>query len=175
MAMDYLWTPWRFQYMEKAARGEQPDCIFCDAAARTDDAETLVVYRGAKTFVILNRYPYTNGHVMIVPYVHVGELQLCEPETLNELIQMARRIEIFFKAEYKPDGMNLGMNLGRAAGAGVVGHLHLHALPRWIGDSNFMTVTAETRVHPEELKTTYARLRKGLAAISPKVPTGESR
>jgi ATP adenylyltransferase len=162
-AMDYLWTPWRYQYMEKAARGEQPECIFCEAAARKDDAETLVVHRGAKAFVILNRYPYTSGHVMIVPFAHVAELHLCEAKTLNEMMQMARRVETVFQAEYKPDGMNLGMNLGRAAGAGVIGHLHLHALPRWIGDSNFMTVTGETRVHPEALETTYERLRKGLA------------
>jgi ATP adenylyltransferase len=162
-AMDYLWTPWRYQYMVKAARGEQPECIFCEAAARNDDAETLVVHRGAKAFVILNRYPYTSGHVMIVPFAHVAELHLCEAEALNEMMQMSRRVETVFQAEYKPDGMNLGMNLGRAAGAGVIGHLHLHALPRWIGDSNFMTVTGETRVHPEELKTTYERLRKGLA------------
>ena len=173
--MDYLWTPWRFQYMEKAARGGETDCIFCDAASRTDDAETLVVYRGAKAFVILNRYPYTSGHVMIVPYVHVGELHLCDPAALNEIMQLARHVETLFKAEYKPDGMNLGMNLGRAAGAGVVGHLHLHALPRWIGDSNFMTVTGETRVQPEELKTTYARLQKGFADISRGMSPGESR
>jgi ATP adenylyltransferase len=161
--MDYLWTPWRFQYMEKAKRGEQPECIFCEAVATKDDARTLVVYRGAKAFVILNRYPYTSGHVMIVPYAHVGELQLCDPEALSEIMRLAQRVENIFKKEYQPDGMNLGMNLGRAAGAGVVGHLHLHALPRWIGDSNFMTVTGETRVHPEELETTYQRLRKGLA------------
>ena len=100
---------------------------------------------------------------MIVPNVHVGELHLCDPEALNEIMQLARHVETLFKAEYNPDGMNLGMNLGRAAGAGVVGHLHLHALPRWIGDSNFMTVTGETRVHPEDLKTAYERLSKALS------------
>jgi ATP adenylyltransferase len=161
--MDYLWTPWRYQYMKQAASGNQPGCIFCDAAARKDDAETLIVYRGAKTFVILNRFPYTSGHVMIVPYAHVAELNLCEPGTLDEMMRLAQRTETALRANYTPDGMNLGMNLGRAAGAGVAGHLHLHILPRWIGDTNFMTVTGETRVHPEDLKTTYDRLSKSLA------------
>ena len=161
--MDYLWTPWRFQYMKDAASGIQPDCIFCDAAARKDDSETLVVFRGAKTFIILNRYPYTSGHVMIVPYAHVPDLKRCDAETLGEIMRLAQKVEGVFQADYKPDGMNLGMNLGRAAGAGVAGHVHLHVLPRWFGDSNFMTVTGETRVHPEELKTTYQRLRSALS------------
>jgi ATP adenylyltransferase len=161
--MDYIWTPWRYQYMAKAASDEQPECIFCDALARNKDAETLIVHRGAKTFVILNRYPYTSGHVMIVPYAHVAELNLCDAETLSEMMQLAQRVEKALRENYKLDGMNLGMNLGRAAGAGVAGHLHLHVLPRWIGDTNFMTVTGETRVHPEDLKVTYERLAKALA------------
>ena len=160
--MDYLWTPWRYQYMAQAAAGNQPECIFCDAVAWRNDAETLIVHRGAKTFVILNRFPYTSGHVMIVPYAHVAELHLCEAGALDEMMRLAQRVETAFGANYKPDGMNLGMNLGRAAGAGVAGHLHLHVLPRWIGDSNFMTVAGETRVHPEDLKTTYERLSKAL-------------
>jgi ATP adenylyltransferase len=161
--MDYLWTPWRYQYMKEAASGVQPDCIFCDAIARKDDSETLVVHRGAKSFIILNRYPYTSGHVMIVPYAHVAELSLCDAATLGEMMQLAQRIEKTLHKLYKPDGMNYGMNLGRAAGAGVTGHLHLHALPRWVGDANFMTVTAETRVHPESLATTYKRFKEGFA------------
>ena len=160
--MDYIWTPWRYQYMKEAASGNQPECIFCEAVARNKDAETLIVHRGKKAFIILNRFPYTSGHVMIVPYAHVAELNLCEPGTLDEMMRLAQRVETALHANYKPDGMNLGMNLGRAAGAGVVGHLHLHALPRWFGDSNFMTVTGETRVHPEDLKTTYERLSKAL-------------
>ena len=161
--MDYIWTPWRYQYMAQVLAGKQPECIFCDAVARKDDAETLIVHRGKKSFVILNRFPYTSGHVMLVPYAHVAKLNLCDAETLGEIMQLAQRTETALLANYKPDGMNLGMNLGRAAGAGVVGHLHLHVLPRWIGDSNFMTVTGETRVHPEDLKTTYERLSKALA------------
>jgi ATP adenylyltransferase len=162
--MDHLWTPWRYQYMKETASGVQPDCIFCDAVARKDDAETLVVYRGAKTFIILNRYPYTSGHVMIVPYAHVADLASCGAEALSEMMQLAQRVETAFRLNYKPDGMNLGMNLGRAAGAGVTGHVHLHALPRWFGDSNFMTVTGETRVHPEDLATTYKRLHAALTS-----------
>jgi len=160
--MDYIWTPWRYQYMQEAASGNQPECIFCDAVARKNDAETLIVHRAQKTFVILNRFPYTSGHVMIVPYAHVAELNLCEVGTLDEMMRLTQRVETALRANYQPDGMNLGMNLGRAAGAGVVGHLHLHVLPRWIGDSNFMTVTGETRVHPEDLQTTYERLSKAL-------------
>ena len=162
--MDYLWTPWRYQYMKQVTEGKQPDCIFCNAVARGKDDETLIAYRGAKSFVILNRFPYTSGHVMIVPYAHVAQLNLCDSETLGEMMHLAQRMEKAFETNYKPDGMNLGMNLGRAAGAGVVGHLHLHVLPRWFGDSNFMTVTGETRVHPEELQVTYERLRKTLAS-----------
>jgi len=161
--MDYLWTPWRYKYMEQVTTGKQPECFFCDAVAGSNDEETLLVYRGAKAFVILNRYPYTSGHVMIVPYAHVAELNLCGPDVLDEMMQLSQRMETVFRAEYRPDGMNLGMNLGRAAGAGVLGHLHLHMLPRWIGDSNFMTVTGETRVHPEDLQTTYQRLKKALS------------
>jgi ATP adenylyltransferase len=161
--MDYIWTPWRYQYMAEAARGGQTECIFCDALARNNDAETLIVRRGAKAFIILNRFPYTSGHAMIVPYAHVAELNLCDAESLSEMMQLAQRVEKALRENYKPDGMNLGMNLGRAAGAGVTGHLHLHILPRWIGDSNFMTVTGETRVHPEELKVAYERLTKALA------------
>jgi ATP adenylyltransferase len=161
--MDYIWSPWRYQYMAQVLAGKQPECFFCDALAGKDDAETLIVHRGKNAFVILNRFPYTSGHVMIVPNAHVAELNLCDAGTLGEMMQLAQRVETAFRANYKPDGMNMGMNLGRAAGAGVVGHLHLHMLPRWIGDSNFMTVTGETRVHPEDLKTTYERLSKALA------------
>ena len=161
--MDYIWTPWRYQYMKEVTGGKQPECIFCDALARKNDAETLIVHRGAKAFVILNRFPYTSGHVMIVPYAHVADLHLCDAEALSEMMRLAQRVEKALLENYKPDGMNLGMNLGRAAGAGVLGHLHLHALPRWVGDSNFMTVAGETRVLAEDLAITYERLSKALA------------
>jgi ATP adenylyltransferase len=161
--MDYIWTPWRYQYMKEVTAGKQPECIFCDALARKNDAETLIVHRGVEAFVILNRYPYTSGHVMIVPNAHVADLHLCGAETLSEMMRLAQRVEKVLLENYKPDGMNLGMNLGRAAGAGVIGHLHLHALPRWMGDSNFMTVAGETRVLAEDLAITYDRFLKALA------------
>jgi ATP adenylyltransferase len=159
--MDYLWTPWRYRYMAEAA-GKQTRCIFCSALERKDDAETLIVLRGKKNFILLNRYPYTSGHVMIVPYAHIPDLKDCDAETLAEMMLLAQRAEGALAATYKPDGVNLGMNLGRAAGAGVTGHVHLHVLPRWIGDANFMSVVGETRVEPEDLRTTYDKLRKVL-------------
>jgi galactose-1-phosphate uridylyltransferase len=103
--MDYIWTPWRYQYMKEATSGKLVECIFCDAAARKDDAETLVVYRGAKTFVILNRYPYTSGHVMVVPYAHVAELSACDAATLSEMMELSKRVESAFRDNYNPDAM----------------------------------------------------------------------
>ena len=161
--MDYLWTPWRFQYMTIAAADKLPDCIFCDAAKRTDDEVTLVVHRAVSSFVILNKFPYTSGHLMIVPYKHTAELSALDAATVTEMMQLAQRTETAFKSLYKPDGMNFGMNLGRAAGAGVAGHLHLHGLPRWFGDTSFLSVTGETRILPETLDTTFQRLRSALA------------
>jgi ATP adenylyltransferase len=158
--MDYLWTPWRYRYIANASKDDR--CIFCDALAANDDASTLIVLRGEKNFIILNRYPYTSGHVMVVPYAHVADLSAAEPETLAEMMRLAQRAQGALARVYRPEGYNLGMNLGRAAGAGVTGHLHLHVLPRWAGDANFMTVTGETRVEPEELSTTYDKLRHEL-------------
>jgi len=158
--MDYLWTPWRYRYIADAAKNDR--CIFCDAAAANDDAKTLIAFRGRKNFVILNRFPYTAGHVMIVPYEHIGELSRVDAETLAEMMQLAQRLQAALEATYHPEGYNLGMNLGRCAGAGITGHLHLHLLPRWTGDANFMTTVSETRMEPEELDTTYAKLRSAL-------------
>jgi ATP adenylyltransferase len=159
--MDYLWTPWRYRYIADAAKAE--GCIFCDAIAANDDAKTFVVLRGKKNFIILNRFPYTSGHVMIVPYEHVGDFSAADFDTLGEMILLSQRIKTALEKTYHPEGYNLGMNLGRAAGAGVQGHLHLHVLPRWAGDSNFMTVVSETRVEPEDLATTYEKLRQALS------------
>ena|SRR5215469_5620670 len=158
--MDYLWTPWRFRYLADAAKDR--GCIFCDAVAANDDAKMLIVFRGTTCFVILNRYPYTSGHVMVVPYAHVADLAAADPTALSEMMLIAQRVQVVLQQSYHPDGFNLGMNLGRAAGAGVTGHLHLHLLPRWLGDANFMTVVGETRVEPEDLETTYEKLRKAL-------------
>jgi len=159
--MDYLWTPWRYRYIADASKDDR--CIFCDAVAANDDPKTLIVLRAQKNFVILNRFPYTSGHVMIVPYQHVAELPAADSAALSEMMQLAQRVQVALEKAYHPQGYNLGMNLGRAAGAGVTGHLHLHVLPRWAGDANFMTVVGETRVEPEDLTTTYEKLRKALA------------
>ena len=160
--MDYLWTPWRYRYITDATKDDR--CIFCDALALGDDTKSFILFRGQKSFVILNRFPYTAGHVMIVPFEHVAELAGCDRETLAEMMQLAQRVQAALAANYRPEGYNLGMNLGRCAGAGVTGHLHLHVLPRWTGDTNFMTAVGETRIEPEELSVTYEKLRRALAA-----------
>lgn len=159
--MDYLWTPWRYKYIADDTKDDR--CIFCDAIAANDDAKMLIAFRGTKNYIILNRYPYTTGHVMVVPYAHVADLAAADPEALSEMMRLAQRVKAALEKTYHPEGYNLGMNLGRAAGAGVTGHLHLHVLPRWSGDSNFMTVVGETRVEPEDLATTYEKLRSALA------------
>jgi ATP adenylyltransferase len=155
--VDYLWTPWRYHYITAP---EAPEgCVFCTAASSSDDRASFIVYRAKRNFIILNRYPYTNGHVMIVPYDHAASLESLDDETLMEMTRLARETEGHLRAIYNPDGLNIGMNLGKAAGAGIAGHLHLHMLPRWTGDTNFMTVTGETRVLPEDLPMTWERLR----------------
>ncbi|MBI3669356.1 MAG: HIT domain-containing protein [Acidobacteria bacterium] len=158
--MDYLWTPWRYRYITDATKDDR--CIFCDALAAANDVASLIVCRGTKNFVILNRFPYTTGHVMIVPLAHVAELAQCDAATLSEMMQLAQRVTAALTTAYHPEGFNLGMNLGRCAGAGVTGHLHLHLLPRWAGDTNFMTTVSETRLHPEDLAITYDKLRRAL-------------
>lgn len=159
--MDYLWTPWRYRYI--VAAGREEGCVFCAAASAGDDAGMLIALRGKKNFIILNRFPYTTGHVMIVPYAHRATLEECEPETLAEMMELARRLQVALGALYHPQGYNLGMNIGRAAGAGIAGHLHLHLLPRWTGDTNFMTTVGGTRLEPEDLAVTYEKLRQALA------------
>ena len=156
--MDYLWTPWRYQYIVNP--GGNGDCVFCAAARDTDDRTRLVVHRAAHNFVILNRFPYTSGHLMVVPYAHVASLQDLDSDVLDELMALGRDSERHLRSVYRPEGLNLGINLGQAAGAGIAGHLHMHALPRWFGDTNFMTATAETRIIPEDLDTTWLRLRR---------------
>src|SRR5689334_20568177 len=124
-----------------------------------DDAKTGIVYRGRDCYVILNSYPYTAGHVMIVPFTHLDELQKLPVEAAHELMDLSQQMERVLRRLYTPDGINLGMNIGKAAGAGVTGHIHMHVLPRWVADANFMTVVGETRVLPESLETTYQRIK----------------
>ena len=156
--MDIVWTPWRYQYV--TSLGEPVACIFCAAAADpARDHDNLVVHRGARNLIMINRFPYTSGHVMVVPYEHVATLEDVPDETLVELIRLARLAEKQLRAIYRPDGLNLGFNIGRSAGAGIAGHVHMHALPRWTGDTSFMTSVGETRVLPEDLETTWQKLR----------------
>ena len=157
--MDYLWTPWRYHYITTTA-GKPVDCIFCAARNSSDDGESLVVHRAARNLIILNRFPYTNGHVMVAPYEHVASLDELSPEAAAEMMSLAQTCVRHLKALYRPEGLNLGMNLGTSAGAGIAAHLHLHVLPRWSGDTSFITTVGETRVLPEALEVTWERLRE---------------
>ena len=187
--MDRLWTPWRYSYITGAERGRYPGvpealndwpgpdrhCVFCNmiAAVRwsidqgmpAEDAERAawILCQDADTYLCLNAYPYSSGHVMAVPYAHEASLAQLAPETAANLIFAGQQMERVLRAVYRPDGLNLGLNLGEAAGAGVANHLHLHILPRWVGDTNFMTVVGETRILPETLDVTWRRLRDQLA------------
>jgi ATP adenylyltransferase len=156
--MDRLWSPWRYQYISTA--GEGSGCIFCEKSAGQRDEENYILARGRRCFALLNLYPYTSGHLMIAPYEHVATLEDAAEETLLEIMRMTREAERHLRAIYQPEGLNLGMNIGRCAGAGVADHIHMHVLPRWTGDANFMSTVGETRVLPEELGTTYHRLRR---------------
>lgn len=156
--MDYLWTPWRFGYVSEGVH--QGGCVFCEKV-RVDparDREHLILHRARFNFILLNLFPYTTGHVMVAPYAHVAGLTGLDTPTLGEMMELARDIQAALEASYHAEGYNLGMNLGKCAGAGVADHLHLHFLPRWNGDTNFMSVIGETRVLPQHLLTTYDRL-----------------
>jgi ATP adenylyltransferase len=152
---DVLFAPWRYEYLvsEKAKA-----CIFCEAAGSRSDADSLVVHRGRAVFVLLNRYPYTNGHVMVAPYGHEAWLTQSSDETLSELIRTVALAERILVATYRTDGLNVGINFGSAAGAGVADHYHVHVVPRWKGDTNFMTVAGDVRMVPEDLLETHRRL-----------------
>lgn len=156
MTLERLWTPWRLAYVTGEAKSA--DCVFC-TAFHSADADPLIVFRGATCFVILNLFPYNNGHLMVVPNRHIASLGDATAEELTELMELARRTEVALREAYAPHGLNLGINLGKAAGAGVLDHLHLHVVPRWNGDTNFMTVVGTTRVLPEELPDAADRLR----------------
>ena len=155
--MDTLWTPWRSTYLKQ--KRDPGSCIFCEAATSSEDDRTLVLHRASHCFVMLNRYPYTSGHLMIAPYAHVSRLNGIDEETSAEMMRLLRVAETAIEDAYRPDGLNLGMNLGEAAGAGIEQHIHMHVLPRWKGDANFMTTVAEVRVIPEALEETYSKLK----------------
>ena len=187
--MDRLWTPWRYEYVTRAKESAAPgvpaaltawvesgapvtDCVFCNMIAAADyavrqgmpaaDAEkaAYILARTRHTYLCLNAFPYATGHILIVPYRHVDSLAALSPEEAQEMMDLAQRVERVLRTVYQPGGMNFGLNLGEAGGAGIASHIHMHALPRWIGDTNFMTATADTRVLPEALETTWSRIRQ---------------
>lgn len=157
--MEYLWSPWRMNYI---SRTDKPSgCIFCNACSCEDGEENLIVRRGKLAFVILNRYPYTSGHVMVVPYAHLPSLVSLDNRTIEEMMQLIQQGLRTIEAIYQPHGFNIGANIGTVAGAGVADHVHFHIVPRWNGDTNFMTTIGAARVLPEELNKTFQRLRDG--------------
>jgi ATP adenylyltransferase len=155
--MKHLWAPWRMTYIQEGI--DESECLFCALLEMEDGPDNLILHRGQHAFVVLNRYPYTNGHTMIVPYTHVASLEGLPQETLLEMIQFTQLSLKVLREAYQTDGFNIGGNIGEAAGAGIKEHVHLHVVPRWHGDTNFMASTAETRVLPEDLEVTYKKLR----------------
>jgi ATP adenylyltransferase len=159
--MDYLWTPWRYAFVTTADKIE--GCVFCEAPRHTDE-QSGIVFRGQYCYIILNAFPYTSGHVMVVPYQHLDQLQNLPDNAAREMMALSQKTEAVLRELYRPEGVNLGMNIGKAAGAGIAGHIHMHVLPRWLADANFMTVVGETRVLPESLDRTFQRLHKAFAS-----------
>ena len=158
--VERLWSPWRHDYIAKAAADTPRSCVLCEAQKHpADDEQHFILHRGRHNFVILNLYPYISGHLMIAPYAHVGELDSAPKESTDEMMDLIKLSQAALREAYHPDGLNIGMNLGRAAGAGVADHIHAHIMPRWTGDTNFMTTIGETRVLSEDLSTTYQKLR----------------
>jgi ATP adenylyltransferase len=160
--MDYLWTPWRYAYVTSGEK--TAGCIFCDLPKAGDDAHARIVHRGQNCYIVLNTYPYTPGHVMVVPFAHLDELQKLPIGAAHEMMDLSQKMEQVLRRLYAPDGVNLGMNIGKAAGAGVAGHIHMHVLPRWVADANFVSVVGETRILPESLEITYARIKEALGS-----------
>jgi ATP adenylyltransferase len=154
--MNHIWSPWRMNYI--MSHEHKDGCIFCEALEQEDGVENLVVFRGQKAYAILNRYPYTNGHLMIVPNEHQPSMEDLDKETRGEIMELLSQSVIILRKIYNPEGFNIGINIGGAAGAGVAGHMHFHVVPRWGGDTNFMTTTGMVRVLPEELSQTYERI-----------------
>lgn len=156
--MKYIWSPWRMAYIQNYEKKE--GCVFCEALASPDGPENLIVYRGKYSFVILNRFPYTSGHLMILPFDHRSSIDALDENSRAEIMELTNTAVSVLKIIYKPQGFNVGMNIGDAAGAGIAEHLHMHVVPRWGGDTNFMTSLAKTRVLPEALEETYRRVRE---------------
>ena len=158
MANFRIWAPWRLAYVKDASKDTEEECIFCVKPEEDDDRANLIVHRGEHSFVILNLYPYTNGHLMVAPYEHIAGFQELSPETVAEMMALAQRAMARLEEVYDPHGYNVGINQGRVAGAGVEHHIHLHVVPRWGGDTNFMPVIADTKVMPQTLEQSYDAL-----------------
>lgn len=154
--MEIIWTPWRYEYVNSV--DERDGCIFCEKSKEENDRENLVVYRGRHCFAILNLFPYTTGHIMIAPYEHTGTIEKLDPETLTEMMVVAQNSLSAIRDAFGPEGFNLGINISRVAGAGIKDHVHLHLVPRWAGDNNFMAVIADTRVLPRTLDDVWLAL-----------------
>jgi ATP adenylyltransferase len=161
-----MWAPWRMAYVsaEHGLSDAERRCVFCSLVAQEDDERTYILHRGRHAFVIMNLYPYNNGHLMMVPYAHVDTLREVEPEALAEMMELAQRAQAVLEERMRPQGFNLGVNQGRAAGAGIADHVHMHIVPRWVGDTNFMPVLGDVRIMPQHLDETYALLRPGFAS-----------
>ena len=155
--MDILWAPWRMDYIKSPSKGTGA-CLFCDKLKNVNDRENLVLFRSAHTFVVMNPYPYNNGHLMVLPYSHLPTLEGLDDEALLDFIKITRRSIAALKEAFMPEGFNVGINLGKVAGAGLGEHVHLHIVPRWTGDASFITVVGEVRVIPEHVRSTYDRL-----------------
>lgn len=162
--MEHLWAAWRMAYIRDAVEGasEPGECIFCELPKADDDSSALILTRGSKNFMLLNAFPYNSGHTMVAPFRHVGTVEDLDHDEAVELFAMVQQAAAGLRDAYHPEGMNIGMNIGRIAGAGFPGHLHMHLVPRWSGDTNFMPVLGDTRVIPESLPATYDRLRTSL-------------
>jgi ATP adenylyltransferase len=162
--MEKLWAPWRMAYLEVTAPS---GCIFCVKPSAGQDEQSWILHRGERAFIILNAFPYNNGHLMVAPFRHTADLETLSPEEQAEIFQLTQLCVRLLRTAYRPDGFNLGMNLGKTAGAGIADHLHMHIVPRWDGDTNFMPVLADTKVLPDSLDNTYRKLREALAAVLP--------
>ena len=159
MANQRIWAPWRLAYVKDASKDEDAGCIFCTKPAEEDDQANLIVHRGERCFVILNKFPYTNGHLMVAPYEHLPTLPELDVDTTAEMMALAQRAMVVLDEAYGPQGYNAGLNQGRVAGAGFEGHIHLHVVPRWAGDTNYMPVLSDTRVMPQSLEESWDALK----------------
>lgn len=160
-----LWAPWRLSYIEAPSDGTaKTGCIFVDLPAQNEDRQNLILFRGRTAFVMLNAFPYTNGHLMVAPYRHTNDMADLADDELLEINQLLAKATVWIRAAYAPDGFNIGVNLGRAAGAGIPSHIHWHVVPRWEGDTNFMPVIGEVRVLPQSLEESYDRLKTVIGA-----------